>query len=75
MGEAMTETARMMTQDNIQTSQKRFHIAGHSLKKCESYKRLPGGNEEGVKTYLDLLDGDAHCMLYPTKCATLSNRH
>ena len=36
IGEAITETARMMNHDKIQTSQKRFHIAGHSLKKCES---------------------------------------
>lgn len=33
----MTATAAMMIQDKIQTSQNRFHIAGHSLKKCESY--------------------------------------
>jgi hypothetical protein len=34
----MTATAAMMIQDKIQTSQNRFHIAGHSLKKCESYE-------------------------------------
>jgi hypothetical protein len=33
MGDAMMATASMMTQDMIQMSQNRFHMAGHSLKK------------------------------------------
>lgn len=33
---AMMATAIMITHDTIQISQNRFHIAGHSLKKCES---------------------------------------
>jgi hypothetical protein len=52
MGEAMTATPTMMTHDTIQISQNRFHMAGHSLKKCESSTSLTV---------------DDHCMLYPVK--------
>jgi hypothetical protein len=54
MGEAITATPTMMTHDTIQTSQKRFHMAGHSLKKWDS------------STSLTVED---HCMLYPVKWA------
>lgn len=47
-GEAMTATPTMITQETIQISQKRFHMAGHSLKKCDSSTSLIV---------------DAHCML------------
>ncbi len=59
IGDAMTATPSMMIHERIQTSQKRFHIAGHSLKKCESWETnlapsLCGGNWQ---THLDFFDG------------------
>jgi len=51
----MTDTPAMMTHETTQISQNRFHIAGHSLKKCDS------------STSLTVED---HCMLYPVKWAS-----
>lgn len=52
----MMATPRMMTHETIQISQNRFHMAGHSLKKCDSSTSLIV---------------EAHCMLYPVKWASL----
>lgn len=52
----MTAHPTIMTQETIQISQNRFHIAGHSLKKCDSSTSLMV---------------EAHCMLYPVKWASL----
>lgn len=46
--DAINATPSMMIHEMIQTVQNRFHIAGHSLKKCDSSTSLMV---------------DAHCML------------
>lgn len=56
----MRPTPTMMTHETTQMSQNRFHIAGHSLKKCESCLIQPHPVEMlrlGKDAYLDLLDG------------------
>lgn len=55
-GDAIIATDNMMVHETIQISQKRFHIAGHSLKKWDNSTSLAV---------------DARCMLYPVKCAHL----
>lgn len=70
---AMMATAIMITHETIQMSQNRFHMAGHSLKKCDSYQASADGSSAfpaGRLTSTSLMV-EAHCMLYPTKCARL----
>lgn len=56
----MTEHPTMMTQDTIQMSQNRFHMAGHSLKKCDSYDVSVVRKALLTSTSLTVED---HCML------------
>lgn len=54
--DAMKATPSIMAHETIQMPRNRLHIAGHSLKKCDNSTSFTV---------------DAHCILYPVKCAHL----